>query len=234
MGRGLIGTRNVWAVCSPNHASFAPRTSAIDRPTRRNAYPVLPRPFSGSAAARRAARPSCFKAAGARMGQQQLAGDVRRRRVTSRVRRRAHGAGTCRAARSAGRSRPPAPLRCCGDARPERPQPRAHRAVKSAARGTAGSAIAPPTRRRSLTNAPASGGGRRACANRRTWKRTAHFGALESARRQMPVFRTLGIPSYGIPTLIPGGGQAFPPRGTPNHGGVSLVFMPGGRHGKLD
>ena len=168
MRRGLIGTGIVRAACSPNHPPFAPRIRPTDRPTRRNAYLALPRPLSGSAAARRAARPSCLKAAGAHMGQQQLAGDVRRRRATSRVHHRAHGTGTCRAARSAGRSRPPAPPWCCGDARPERPQPRAHRAVKSAARGTASSAIVPPTRRRPLTNAPASGGARRARANRRT------------------------------------------------------------------
>ena len=174
-----------------NYSSFALRTRPTDRPTRRNAYVVLPRPCSGSVAARRAACPSCFKAASARMGQQQLAGDVRRRRVASRVRRRAHGAGTCRAARSAGRSRPPAPPRCCGDARPERPQPRAHRAVKSAARGTAGSAIAPPTRRRPLTKAPASGGARRARANRRTWERTVRTSKHFESARQMPVFSKL-------------------------------------------
>ena len=167
MRRGLIGTGIVRAACSPNHPPFTPRIRPTDRPTRRNAYLALPRPLSGSAAARRAARPSCLKAAGAHMGQQQLAGDVRRRRATSRVHHHAHGTGTCRAARSAGRSRPPAPPWCCGDARPERPQPRAHRAVKSAARGTASSAIVPPTRRRPLTNAPASGGAHRARANNR-------------------------------------------------------------------
>ena len=166
-----------------NHSSFALRTRPTDRPTRCNAYLALLRPFSGSAAARRAARPSCFKAASARMGQQQLAGDVRRRCVAPRVRRRAHGAGTCRAARSAGRSRPPAPLRCCGDARPERPQPRAHRAVKSAARGIAGLAIAlPATRRRPPTKAPAFGGARRARANRRTWKRAVRTSTHSNRR----------------------------------------------------
>ena len=116
MRRGLIDTGHVRAACSPNHSSFTPRTRLTDRPTRRNAYLALPRPLSGSAAARRAARPSCLKAAGAHMGQQQLAGDVRRGRATSRVHRRAHGTGTCRAARSVGRSRPPAPPWCCGDA----------------------------------------------------------------------------------------------------------------------
>ena len=50
------------------------------------------------------------------------------------------------------------PPRSYGDARSGRPQPRAHRAVKAGARGTAGSAVAPPTRRQPLANAPALAG----------------------------------------------------------------------------